>query len=72
MAFLRTLVARLGCGEEDVDVGFNIGVDGGAMPVVFSLEVRARSVKDTVEVWLEGNSGSIELSIKLTASSLAP
>ena len=68
-AFLRTLLPRLGCGEEDVEFDFDMGVDGGAMPVFLALEIRTRSVKDLVEVWLEDNSGSIELSINLTASS---
>lgn len=70
-AFLRTLLPRLGCGEEDVEFDFDMGVDGGAMPVFLALKIRTRSVKDLVEVWLEDNSGSIELSINLTASSPA-
>ena len=71
-AFLRRPLERLGCGEDDVDAGFDIGVGGGGI-VVFSLdEVRTRSVKDTVEVWLGVNSGSIAFSINLTASSSVP
>lgn len=49
-AFLRRPLERLGCGEDDVDAGFDIGVGGGGI-VVFSLEeVKMGFVKDTVEV----------------------
>lgn len=70
-AFLRTPLVRLGCGEDDVDAGFDTGVGGGGI-AVFSLDVRTRSVKDTVEVWLVVNSGSTAFSINLTASFLEP
>jgi hypothetical protein len=70
-AFLRTPLARLGCGDDDVEVGFDIGVGGGAI-VVFFLKVRTRSAKDTVVVWLGVNNCTVELSINLTASSSVP
>lgn len=71
-AFLRTLLPRLGCGVDEVEIGFDMGVDGGGI-VVFSLkEVRTGSAKDTVEVWLAVNGGSMVLSINLTSSSPGP
>jgi hypothetical protein len=72
-AFLRRPLPRLGCGEDDVEAGFDMGVGGGgAMSVFFSLkEVRMRSVKDAVEVWLGVNNGGMELSMNLTATSSA-
>ena len=73
IAFLRTPLARLGCGEDDDDAGFDIGVGGGGMSVFFSLEeVKTRSVADTVELWLGVDSSSMALSINLTASFPGP
>ena len=73
MAFLRRPLPRLGCGEDDVEGGFDMGVGGGgAISVFFSLEeVRTRFVKDAVEVWLGVSSGSMEFSMNRTASSSA-
>ena len=57
---------------DEVEIGFDMGVDGGGI-VVFPLkEVRTKSAKDTVEVWLGVNSGSMERSMFLTASSPVP
>ena len=71
-AFLRRPLDRLGCGDDDVEVGLDVGVGGAGIAVFCMKEMATRFARDTVEVWLGVNSGNVELSINLTASSSVP
>lgn len=54
--------------EDEVDAGFGVGVEGGAM-AFFSLEARTRSVTEKVEGRLQVSSVAVEQSISSKVSS---